>query len=290
MDTGTNQPESPNDANEPNQSSQSNQSGHSGQSAPAPNRFNRRRRRKGRKGQQAGGQQNARPNNAAQGQGQGNNRSRGQFDNRRNQQQNRRGGQGDTTRGRRGPGRGAAPFVGPMDHSYRNANGNMNGGMSNANGNANGRYRSNAFDQSNDAEFVPVAEDSRKIICFVEDLFFLAKIQEVARKLGAKVEFAKADKETIDRIVTEEEKPALIIFDLNNVNAKPLITIPKLKSKLKKGTSIVGFVSHIQGDLKLKAQEAGCDMVVPRSAFSQNLAGLLRRHSGGDQIASSEGM
>jgi hypothetical protein len=62
------------------------------------------------------------------------------------------------------------------------------------------------------------------------------------------------------------------------VAAKPLSVIPKLKSKLKKGTSIIGFLSHVQGDLKVKAQEAGCDMVLPRSAFSQNLPQLLRRH------------
>jgi hypothetical protein len=29
----------------------------------------------------------------------------------------------------------------------------------------------------------------------------------------------------------------------------------------------------------MKATEAGCDMVLPRSAFSQNLAQLLRRHA-----------
>ncbi|MGB7329904.1 MAG: response regulator, partial [Terriglobales bacterium] len=54
--------------------------------------------------------------------------------------------------------------------------------------------------------------------------------------------------------------------------------IPKLKSKLKKETSIIGFLSHVQGVLKQKAHEAGCDMVLPRSAFSQNLPQLLRRH------------
>jgi hypothetical protein len=54
--------------------------------------------------------------------------------------------------------------------------------------------------------------------------------------------------------------------------------IPKIKSKLKKGTSVIGFLSHLQGDLKAKAVEAGCDMVMPRSAFSQNLPTLLRRH------------
>ena len=51
----------------------------------------------------------------------------------------------------------------------------------------------------------------------------------------------------------DENKPALIVFDLNNANAKPLTLIPKLKTKLKKSASIVGFLSHLQGDLKAKA-------------------------------------
>ena len=118
-----------------------------------------------------------------------------------------------------------------------------------------------------------------RIFAFVDDLFFAAKIQETARKLNVKVEFAKNDKELAERMQQNgEEKPSLIIFDLNNANAKPLTLIPKLKSKLKKGTSIIGFLSHVQGDLKQKAHEVGCDMVLPRSAFSQNLPQLLRRH------------
>ena len=80
-----------------------------------------------------------------------------------------------------------------------------------------------------------------------------------------------------------EEKPSLVIVDLNSNSIKPLTVISKLKSKLKKGTSIVGFVSHVQGDLKLKAQEAGCDAVMPRSAFSQTLPSLLRRHGAPDE-------
>ena len=107
---------------------------------------------------------------------------------------------------------------------------------------------------------------------------FLAKIQETARKLNVKVEFVKTDKDVFERMGQNGDKPTLIIVDLNNLNAKPLTVIPKLKNKLKKETNIIGFVSHVQGDLKMKAQEAGCDMVLPRSAFSQNLAQLLRRH------------
>ena len=60
--------------------------------------------------------------------------------------------------------------------------------------------------------------------------------------------------------------------------AKPLTLIPKFKAKLKKATSIVGFLNHLQGELKAKAIEAGCDAVMPRSAFSQTLPNLLRRY------------
>jgi len=167
-------------------------------------------------------------------------------------------------------------YSAPMDHSYRAA---QNGD----NGHKNGRQRpgfATTYPQP-DPEPVPAGrEDSTsRIFAFVDDLFFLAKIQETARKMNVKVEFVKTDKDLLDRMkLNGEEKPSLIIFDLNNANAKPLTLIPKLKTKLKKGTSIIGFLSHVQGDLKQKAHEVGCDMVLPRSAFSQNLPQLLRRH------------
>src|SRR6201984_3520919 len=113
----------------------------------------------------------------------------------------------------------------------------------------------------------------------------MAKIQETARKLNVKVEFVKSDKDMMEKMQQNgEEKPSLIIFDLNNANVKPLSLIPKLKNKLKK-TSIIGFLSHVQGDLKQKAHEVGCDMVLPRSAFSQNLPQLLRRHGAAEDEA-----
>jgi CheY-like chemotaxis protein len=107
-----------------------------------------------------------------------------------------------------------------------------------------------------------------------------AKITETARKLGVKVAFIKNDKDALADLTSGEDanRPSLIVFDLNNANAKPLTTIPKLKAKLKRGTSVIGFLSHLQGDLKAKAVEAGCDVVMPRAAFSQNLPNLLRRY------------
>jgi hypothetical protein len=166
-------------------------------------------------------------------------------------------------------------FTAPMDHSYR---ANMNGD------NGNNRPRRPGFSAAYpvmDPEPLPApAQDAAsRVFAFVEDLFFLTKIQDTGRKMNVKVEFVKTEKDLADHMKNNgEEKPSLIIFDLNNANAKPLTLIPKLKSKLKKGTSIIGFLSHVQGDLKQKAHEVGCDMVLPRSAFSQNLPQLLRRH------------
>ncbi len=182
--------------------------------------------------------------------------------------------------GRRGP----TSFVGPMDHSYRAVNGNVADGSPSTldyrNGNANG----NVHGRNDSSDLEPVAamraDAPTRIICFIEDLFVVAKMQEAARKLGVKVQFSKAEKETLSAITEapEAERPSLIVFDLNNGNAKPLSAIPKLKAKLKRGTSIIGFLQHVQGDLKMKAIEAGCDSVMPKSAFSQNLQNLLRRH------------
>jgi DNA-binding NarL/FixJ family response regulator len=161
-----------------------------------------------------------------------------------------------------------------MDHSYRAA---MGGG----NGSRPGRQRpgfSTNYPQP-EPDPLPIREDANsRIFSFVDDLFFQAKIQETARKLNVKVEFVKSESDLSERMKQNgEEKPSLIIVDLNSNSVKPHSHIPKLKSKLKK-TSVIGFLSHVQGDLKQKAHEVGCDMVLPRSAFSQNLPQLLRRH------------
>jgi hypothetical protein len=176
-------------------------------------------------------------------------------------------------------------FVGPMDHSYREVNGN-GGPPSTIGMHANGRrggHRHHGDNQPIDHTMprpIPIPEGAQThIYFFIEELFFVAKIQETAKKLGVKVAFVKNDKDALDTMMEgEQDKPALIVFDLNNANAKPLTLIPKLKAKLKKSASIIGFLSHIQGDLKAKAVEAGCDVVMPRSAFSQGLPNLLRRY------------
>ena len=69
----------------------------------------------------------------------------------------------------------------------------------------------------------------------------------------------------------------MIVIDLNCAAIDPLRLIGELKLT---GIPLLGFVSHVQGELKLKAQEAGCDMVLARSAFSQNMQQIFKRYAG----------
>ena len=185
------------------------------------------------------------------------------------------GGQGKRKSKQKGP----REFVGPMDHSYRVVNGNVSDGPPSTIQITSNGHNSHYQDTYVAPPAAPIREDATtRIFCFIEDLFFQAKINETSRKLGVKVEFLKGDKDAVARLtdLPEADRPTLLVFDLNNVNAKPMTLIPKFKAKLKKATSIVGFLNHLQGDLKLKAIEAGCDTVMPRSAFSQSLPNLLR--------------
>jgi len=121
-------------------------------------------------------------------------------------------------------------------------------------------------------------QENKSVLAVVNDLFFSVKISDAAKRVGMPVEFVKDEKEVIAKA---KSKPALIILDLNFDQVQPLKLISELKSGADfKGISLIGYLSHIQGDLKLKAQEAGCDMVMARSAFSQNLPQILKRHSG----------
>ncbi len=178
-----------------------------------------------------------------------------------------------------------------MDHSYRAVNGNFTEAPPSTIEQHGSAFhgRSKSYHSSGDSQpidysqgrSIPIAEDApTRIYFFIDDLFITAKINETARKLGVKVAFVKNEKEVIAEMLAVEEasRPGLIVFDLNNANAKPLTLVPKLKAKFKRSTSIVGFLSHLQGDLKAKATEAGCDTVMPRAAFSQNLPNLLRRY------------
>jgi CheY-like chemotaxis protein len=121
-------------------------------------------------------------------------------------------------------------------------------------------------------------QEPKKVLAVVSDLFFSVKLTEAAKRSGLSLEFVKDPDEVLEKAKT---KPSLIVFDLNFDAPGPLDLIRALKQNPHtKGISLIGYLSHVQGELKQQAQEAGCDMVMARSAFSQNLPQIFKRHSG----------
>lgn len=122
-------------------------------------------------------------------------------------------------------------------------------------------------------------QGKKKILAVVEDLMFTVKIADAAKRAGLEVEFVKSERDVIEKAT--HEKPLLIILDLNFNAVEPLKLISKVKSDGEmKQISVIGYLSHVQGELKQQAQEAGANIVMARSAFSQNLQQILKRHSG----------
>ncbi len=136
------------------------------------------------------------------------------------------------------------------------------------------------------AESIPMENQGPRILAVVQDMFFAAKITAAAKRAGVEVSYVLDEKE----LLGAGPLPQMIIVDLNNANLNnanlkkqglnPVELIGKLKADpATREVRVIGFLSHVQGDLKREAELAGCDLVLPRSVFSQNLEDLLRGRS-----------
>jgi DNA-binding NarL/FixJ family response regulator len=109
-----------------------------------------------------------------------------------------------------------------------------------------------------------------RVVALMDDLFFQMKLAETAKHLGVEVKVATTP-EALHALL--EPPPKLLIVDLNS-RSQPIASIQRLRAD-KNGVRVVGFLSHVQTDLAAQARAAGCDEVMPRSAFTQNLAAIL---------------
>lgn len=116
---------------------------------------------------------------------------------------------------------------------------------------------------------------NKKVLAVIEDLLFTVKISDAAKRNGLQVQFSKNEAEAL---TAAAEKPMLVIVDLNINSVDPVALIPRIKEHGR--IPIIAFVSHVQGELKQRAHDAGADMVMARSAFSTNLPQILKRHAG----------
>lgn len=121
---------------------------------------------------------------------------------------------------------------------------------------------------------------NRTVLAVVTDLFFVAKIQGVARAAGVSLHVSAPSDAAAE---SAARAPDLIVLDLHAI-----ADIAAFVTRLRRDTAapLVGFYSHVDGETRRLAIEAGVDQVLPRSAFVTRLAHILT--GGRAQITSTE--
>jgi DNA-binding NarL/FixJ family response regulator len=109
-----------------------------------------------------------------------------------------------------------------------------------------------------------------RVVALMDDIFFQMKVAETAKHLGLEFKVATTTEALLGLL---EPRPQLVIVDLN-ARSQPVEAIVKLRA-VAKDIRVVAFLSHVQRELAEQARNAGCNEVMPRSSFTQNLAEIL---------------
>ncbi len=110
---------------------------------------------------------------------------------------------------------------------------------------------------------------NRTVLAVVTDLFFVAKIQGVARAAGVTLHVSAPASAAAEAAALQ---PDLILLDLHATT-----DLRTFVAQLREDTRapLVGFYSHVDGETRRLAIAAGVDQVLPRSAFVARLANIL---------------
>lgn len=119
-----------------------------------------------------------------------------------------------------------------------------------------------------------MTQEAQEILAVVDDMFFASKIRAAAEEGGLTVRFVKSTQQL--EIAIGDQASSLVIIDLESNRVDPIQGIKTLKSSVLASVPIVGFLSHVHLDLKRQAEAAGCDYVLPRSAFTAKLPAILQ--------------
>ncbi len=116
--------------------------------------------------------------------------------------------------------------------------------------------------------------NERYVVAVTDDLFFSSKIREAALSSGITAEFIKVHVGLIEKLVSHT--PSLLILDLHSRKFDAVELIREIKNvPALKDIPVIGYLPHVETDLKKRANEAGCDVVLARSRFSNEVRQIL---------------
>lgn len=114
-----------------------------------------------------------------------------------------------------------------------------------------------------------MAEDVA-LVC--TDLMFTSKVTGVGKELGRQVRVYPNAKSAAGAVSPDLK---LALLDLSNPKNTTAEDIRAWKAAIPPEAVMIAYGSHVDVAALQTAKEAGCDMVLPRSAFVQRLSRLL---------------
>lgn len=110
------------------------------------------------------------------------------------------------------------------------------------------------------------------ILAVIPDLMFQSRVREQARALDFRIEIADTMEEAASGL---DASPDLVVLDLHAAGIDTKKVIAHAKARV---VPVLAFGRHTETGVLREAREAGCDAVVVRSTFVEDLPQLLREH------------
>ena len=110
-----------------------------------------------------------------------------------------------------------------------------------------------------------------------DDLLFTSRILEAAKGEGLVCAVVKSPAELIEQAALV--KPCCILLDLQLLGNQVVNLIGQLKNA-EPAPALIGFGPHVDTAMLRLARQAGCNVVLPRSKFLENLGSSLIRWFG----------
>jgi DNA-binding response OmpR family regulator len=117
-----------------------------------------------------------------------------------------------------------------------------------------------------------------RIALLCPDLMFGSRVEEALRAAGHDV--TRYDGEDMARAAADRADALVVDLTADEFDAATLIESMRMGRELE-GVATVGFYPHVEQEVRRRADEAGVDVVVPRSRMARDAAAVVERAIGG---------
>ena len=111
------------------------------------------------------------------------------------------------------------------------------------------------------------------VVLLANDLMVVSRLQSAVTKIGSQIHGANNGSQALE--LCDSKKAHWLIVDLATPGLE-LDFVQQLKAGPAHGTRIVAFGPHVHKERLEAAREAGCDLVLSRGQFFNDLEAILK--------------